>query len=210
MGFNSGFKVLNWCLMKLILITCYTIQLMHHSHSKTHSLQHSKPIKCQKRVCKYKTPTCFGLFSWTSSGGPQLCFVPLLFLPLICVRWVYIIKQYVAACVCHLCVFGVLVCWWSACELSSSVCVWCSCLLVICLWIIVICVCLVFLSVGDLLVNNSQADHQQTRTPNTHRRRQFTSRSPTEKNTKHTQMTYTCSHILLNNTNSTNANQREE
>jgi hypothetical protein len=32
----------------------------------------------------------------------------------------------------------------------------------------VICVCLVFLSVGDLLVN-SQADHQQTRTPNTHR-----------------------------------------
>ena len=40
----------------------------------------------------------------------------------------------------------------------------------------VICVCLVFLSVGDLLVNwhlpgtlSSQADHQQTRTPNTHR-----------------------------------------
>jgi len=32
----------------------------------------------------------------------------------------------------------------------------------------VICVCLVFLSVGDLLV--TQADHQQTRTPNTHRR----------------------------------------
>jgi len=32
----------------------------------------------------------------------------------------------------------------------------------------VICVCLVFLSVGDLL-DSSQADHQQTRTPNTHR-----------------------------------------
>ena len=52
--------------------------------------------------------------------------------------------------VCHLCVFGVLVCWWSAC---------------------------------------SQADHQQTR-------------SPTDKNTKHAQMTYTCGHILRNNTNS--------
>ena len=46
-----------------------------------------------------------------------------------------------------------------------------------------------FLSVGDL---------------------EFTSRSPTEKNTKHTQMTYTCGHILRNNTNSMNANQREE
>jgi hypothetical protein len=38
----------------------------------------------------------------------------------------------------------------------------------------VICVCLVFLSVGDLLVDlnlceSSQADHQQTRTSNTHR-----------------------------------------
>jgi hypothetical protein len=34
----------------------------------------------------------------------------------------------------------------------------------------IICVCLVFLSVGDLLLNSStQADHQQTRTPNTHR-----------------------------------------
>ena len=48
----------------------------------------------------------------------------------------------------------------------------------------VICVCLVFLSVGDLLVN-SQADHT------------------TDKNTKHAQMTYTCGHILRNNTNST-------
>jgi hypothetical protein len=47
----------------------------------------------------------------------------------------------------------------------------------------VICACLVFLSVGDLLVN-SQADHQQT--------------------TPDTQMTYTCGHILRNNTNSTN------
>ena len=110
--------------------TCYTIQLMHYSHFKTQSLQHLKPIKCLKRVCKYKTPTCFGLFSRPSSGGPPLCFVPLLFLPLICVRWVCIITQYVAACVCLLCVFGVLVCWWSACAL---------------------------------------ADHQQTRTPNTHR-----------------------------------------
>jgi hypothetical protein len=26
--------------------TCYTIQLMHYSHFKTHSLQHLKPIKC--------------------------------------------------------------------------------------------------------------------------------------------------------------------
>jgi hypothetical protein len=33
----------------------------------------------------------------------------------------------------------------------------------------VICACFVFLSTGDLLVNCSQADHQQTRTPNTHR-----------------------------------------
>jgi len=37
-----------------------------------------------------------------------------------------------------------------------------------------------------------------------------TSRSRTEKKTKHTQMTYTCGHILRNNTNSTNANQRDE
>ena len=79
--------------------------------------------------------------------------------------WTDIITQYVAACVCHLCVFGVLVCWWSACELY------------------VICACLVFLSAGDLLVNW-----------------QFTSRSPTDKNTKHAQMTYTCGHILRNNT----------
>jgi hypothetical protein len=41
--------------------------------------------------------------------------------------------------------------------------------------------------------------------------KQFTSRAPrTDKNTKHSQMTYTCGHILRNNTNSTNANQREE
>ena len=98
--------------------TCYTIQLMHYSHPKTQSLQHLKPLKCYKRVCKYKTPTCFSLFSRPSSGGSSLCFVPLLFL--------------------------------------------------------------------------------------------LTSRSPTDKNTKHTQMTYTCGHILRNNTNSTNANQREE
>jgi len=48
------------------------------------------------------------------------------------------------------CVFGVLVCWWSACELTS--------------------------------------------------------RSPTDKNTKHTDDI----HILRNNTNSTNTNQQEE
>jgi hypothetical protein len=60
---------------------CYTIQLMLYSHFK----QHLKPIKCQKLVCKYKTPTCFGLFSQPSSRGPPLCFVPLLFLLLICV-----------------------------------------------------------------------------------------------------------------------------
>jgi hypothetical protein len=35
-------------------------------------------------------------------------------------------------------------------------------------------------------------------------------RLPTDKNTKHAQMTYTCGHILRNNTNSTNANQQEE
>ena len=34
-------------------------------------------------------------------------------------------------------------------------------------------------------------------------------RSPTDKNTKHTHMIYTCGHILRNNTNSKNANQRE-
>jgi hypothetical protein len=72
--------------------------------------------------------------------------VPLLFLPLICVRWVCIITQYVASCVCHLCVFGVLVFWWSACELFR-----CS-----------------YLHIRTLR-NSSQADHQQTRTPNTHR-----------------------------------------
>ena len=64
-----------------------------------------------------KPPTRFGLFSRPSSGGPPLCFVPLPFLTLICVRWVCIITQYVAACVYHLCVFGVLAYWWSACEL---------------------------------------------------------------------------------------------
>ena len=57
------------------LNTCYTIQLMHYSHFKTQSLQHLKPIKCWKRVCKCKTPTFFGLFSRPSSGGPPLCFV---------------------------------------------------------------------------------------------------------------------------------------
>jgi hypothetical protein len=35
-------------------------------------------------------------------------------------------------------------------------------------------------------------------------------RSPKDKNTKHAQMTYTCGHVLRNNTNSKNANQREK
>ena len=110
--------------------TCYTIQLMHYSHFKTHSLQHLKPIKFKKRVCKYKTPTCFGLFSRPSSGCPPLCFLPSLFLPLICVRWVRSMWAHVyVICVCLV-----------------------FCLLVICLWTL-----------------SSKADHQQTRTPNTHR-----------------------------------------
>jgi hypothetical protein len=76
----------------------------------------------------------FRSFSRPSSGGPPLRFVPLLFLPLICVRWVCIITQYVAVCVCHLCVFGVLVCWWSACELcvfGVLVCWWSACKLTV-------------------------------------------------------------------------------
>jgi hypothetical protein len=57
--------------------TCYTTQLMHYSHFKTQSLQHLKPIKCSKRVCKYKTPTCFGLFFTTIFRGSSavLCVV---------------------------------------------------------------------------------------------------------------------------------------
>ena len=83
---------------------------------------------------------------------------------------------------------------------------------------------------------------RRTSTAPTHIRKQFTSRSPTDKNTEHTQvslvffrsnvsrfiswitstswklfqgtvvlqMTYTCGNILLKNTNSTNANQRED
>ena len=87
-----------------------------------------------------------------------------------------------AACVCHLCVFGVLVCWSSAnhqqtvcgrmCMSAVRVC--CSCLLVICrsptdnMWphVYVICACLVFLSVGDLQITNRQ--EHQTRTDDTH------------------------------------------
>jgi hypothetical protein len=112
--------------------TCYSIQLMHYSHFKTHSLQHLKPIKCKKRVCKYKTPTCFGLFSRPSSGGLPLCFVPLT-IPAADLRSLSL--HYYAVC-CRMCV--------------SSARVWCSCLLVIWLW-------------------TPQADHQQTRTPNTRR-----------------------------------------
>jgi hypothetical protein len=59
----------------------------------------------------------------------------------------------------------------------------------------------VFLPVGDMLVNTVYKICLCTH---------FTSRSPTDKNIKHAQMTYTCGHILRNNTNSTNANQREE
>ena len=167
---------------------------MHYSHFKTHSLQHLKPIKCQKRVCKYKTPTCFGIFSRPSSMGPPLCFVPLLFLPLICVRWVRIITQYVAACVCHLCAFGVLV-WTDKNTKHTHMTYTCGHILrnntnstnanqfvlLRSMWphVYVICVCLVFFS-------------EQTRTP------------------KHTHMTYTCGHILRTNMNSMNANQREE
>jgi hypothetical protein len=62
----------------------------------------------------------------------------------------------------------------------------------------VICACLVFLSIGDLLVNCSVIT------------KQFTSRSPIDKNNKYAQMTYTCGHILCDNTNPTNTNQREE
>jgi len=174
--------------------TCYTVQLMHYSHIKTQSLQHLKPIKCQKRVCKYKTPTCFGIFSRPSSMGPPLCFVPLLFLPLICVRWVRIITQYVAACVCHLCAFGVLV-WTDKNTKHTHMTYTCGHILrnntnstnanqfvlLRSMWphVYVICVCLVFFS-------------EQTRT------------------SKHTHMTYTCGHILRTNMNSMNANQREE
>jgi len=89
-------------ILKSYCHSCYAIQLMHYSHFKTQSLQHLKPIKCLKSVCKYKTPTCFCLFSRPSSGRPPLCFVSLLLLPLICVRWVCIIMQYVAACVCQM------------------------------------------------------------------------------------------------------------
>ena len=155
MGFNSGFKGL--MSHRACCHTCYTVQLMHYSHFRTQSLQHLKPIKCKNVFVSIKPLHVSGFFPRPPSAGPPLCFVALLFLPLICVRWVCIITQYVAACVCHLCVFSVLVCWWAACELE-----------------------------------------------------QITSRPPTDKNTKHTQMTYTCGHILRNNTNSTNANQREE
>ena len=90
-------------------------------------------------------------FHEPSSGGPPLCFVPLLFLSLICVRWVCIITQYVAACVYHLCVFGVLVCWWSGIitqYVAACVCHLCEYGVLVCWW---------------------SVDHQQTRTPNTHR-----------------------------------------
>ena len=141
----------------------------------------------------------FRFFSRPSSGGPPLCFVPLLFFPLICVRWVCIITQYVAACLCHLCVFGVLVCWWSACAVKNvfvsikplyvsvffhdhlqgvlrcALCRYCSSrwyafvefvlsrsLCHLCVFGVLVC----WWSAWEL----SQADHQQTRTPNTHRR----------------------------------------
>jgi hypothetical protein len=55
-----------------------------------------------------------------------------------------------------------------------SVCVWCS------------------LSLGDLLVNYFVMCVNIAK--------QFTSKLPIDKNTKHTQMTYPCGHILCNNT----------
>jgi hypothetical protein len=61
--------------------------------------------------------------------------------------------------------------------------VMCVCLVFLCVGDLLICVCLVFLSVGDITTDN---------------------------NAKHTHMTYTCGHMLRNNTNSMNANQREE
>jgi hypothetical protein len=51
-------------------------------------------------------------------------------------------------------------------------------------------------------------DAKQARLHNSFK--ELTSITPTDKNTKHAQMTYKCGHILHNNTNSTNANQREE
>jgi len=97
-------------------------------------------------------------------------------------------------------VFGVLVCWWSACEFTSSV--WCSCLLVI-------------LDAKQARLHNS-FKNTKCKLLQTNAAIWFNKmcgikqRSPTDKDTKHAQMTYTCGHILRNNTNSTNTNQREE
>jgi hypothetical protein len=71
----------------------------------------------------------------------------------------------------------------------------------------VICACMVFLSVGDLLVNCSSVCGRMCMSSC---ELQFTSRSPADKNTKQAQLTHTCGHILPHNTKSTNTNQREE
>jgi len=94
------------------------------------------------------------------------------------------------------------------------VCVWCSCLLVICL-----CLCTSTLLPADLrsLSSYHYAACGRMCTSSVCVWCSCllviclcTSRSPTDKNTKHAQMTYTCGHILHNNTNSTNSYQREE
>ena len=60
------------------------------------------------------------------------------------------------------------------------------------------------------IVNRSHGQGQAVHDHSTNAVEGYDSRSPTDKNTKHTQMTYTCGHILRDNTNSTNANQRGE
>ena len=151
MGFNLGFRGLNlrsgetydFYAMSFVHLMWYSwwwmlMVEMYCDNNKVRSLM-------SHRACCH---TCYTIKLYMCMSSVCVWCSCLL---VICLQsWVRIITQYVAACVCHLCVFGVLVCWWSA-------------------W-----------------------------------------RSPTDKNTKHTQMTYTCSHILRNNMNSTNANQREE
>ena len=112
--------------------TCYSTQIMHYSHFKTQSFQHLKPIKCKKRVCKYKNPYMFRSFFTNIFRGycASLCAVTLPPADLLSLS-----SYYYAVCG-RMCM--------------AFVWVWCSCLLVICLW-------------------SLQADHQQTRTPNTHR-----------------------------------------
>jgi len=97
------------------VFACYTNQLMHYSHFITHSLQHLKQIKCSKHVCKYKTPTCSGIFFTTIFRGSSavLCAVTI---PTADLRSLSL--YYCAVC-------------GRMCMSSERVC--CSCLLVICL-----------------------------------------------------------------------------